>query len=138
MDNKKQQIIKEIAQEIDCGSDCYYNLKTNEIIAIPDSSQVFDEDEFKEAFSESLEKVRVQKTDFIKIKPLESFESFKIMESFVAALTDLNFKEELQTVLQRGKPFQNFKHQIDHSIFRQDWFDFKQQELEKIVAKRLY
>ena len=44
MDNKKQQIIKEIAQEIDCGSDCYYNLKTNEIIAIPDSSQVFDEE----------------------------------------------------------------------------------------------
>ena len=137
MDNKKQQIIKEIVQELDCGSDCYYNLKTNEIIAIPDSSQVFDEEEFKEAFGEALEKVRKQKAAFIKIEPLESLETFKIIENFVAALTDLNFKSELQTVLQIGKPFQNFKHQIDHSIFRQDWFDFKQQELEKIVAKRL-
>ena len=78
MDNTKQQIIREIAQELDCGNECYYNLKTNEIIAIPDFSQFFDDEEFKEVFSESLQKVRKQKAAFIKIAPLESFESFKI------------------------------------------------------------
>ncbi|MGJ8760418.1 MAG: UPF0158 family protein [Polaribacter sp.] len=138
MNTTKQQIIREIAQELDCGSDCYYNLKTNEIIAIPDFSQVFDEEEFKEAFGEALEKLEQHKTDFIKIKSLESFESFKIMEDFAAQLNDLNFKIELQAILQRQKPFQNFKHQIDQSNFRQNWFDFKQHELEKIVAKRLH
>ncbi|MDN3620362.1 UPF0158 family protein [Polaribacter undariae] len=138
METTKQQIIKEIAQDLDCGSECYYNFKTNEIIAIPDFSQVFDEDVFKEAFGEALERVEQQKADFIKIEPLESFESFKIMECFVAQLTDQNFKLKLQAVLQRKKPFQNFKHQIEQSNFRQDWFDFKQLELEKIVAKKLH
>ena len=138
METTKQHIIKEIAQDLDCGSECYYNFKTNEIIAIPDFSQVFDEDVFKEAFGEALERVEQQKADFIKIEPLESFESFKIMECFVAQLTDQNFKLKLQAVLQRKKPFQNFKHQIEQSNFRQDWFDFKQLELEKIVAKKLH
>ena len=138
METTKQQIIKEIAQDLNCGSECYYNFKTNEIIAIPDFSQVFDEDVFKEAFGEALERVEQQKADFIKIEPLESSESFKIMERFVAQLTDQNFKLKLQAVLQRKKPFQNFKHQIEQSNFRQDWFDFKQLELEKIVAKKLH
>ncbi|MCL7765425.1 UPF0158 family protein [Polaribacter sp. Z014] len=137
MDKTKQQIIKEIAQDLDCGYECYYNFKTHEIIAIPDFSQVFDEEEFKEAFGETLKKVKQQKADFLKIEPLESFDSFKIMEHFVAQLTDQNFKLELEAVLQRKKPFQNFKHQIEQSNFRQDWFDFKQLELEKIVAKIL-
>ena len=138
METTKQHIIKEIAQDLDCGSECYYNFKTHEIIAIPDFSQVFDEDVFKEAFGEALERVEQQKADFIKIEPLESFESFKIMECFVAQLTNQNFKLKLQAVLQRKKPFQNFKHQIEQSNFRQDWFDFKQLELEKIVAKKLH
>ncbi|QVY66571.1 UPF0158 family protein [Polaribacter sp. Q13] len=137
MDKTKQHIIKEIAQDLDCGYECYYNFKTHEIIAIPDFSQVFDEEEFKEAFGETLKKVKQHKADFLKIEPLESFDSFKIMEHFVAQLTDQNFKLELEAVLQRKKPFQNFKHQIEQSNFRQDWFDFKQLELEKIVAKIL-
>ncbi|AUC23042.1 hypothetical protein BTO15_13485 [Polaribacter sejongensis] len=138
METTKQHIIKKIAQDLDCGSECYYNFKTNEIIAIPDFSQVFDEDVFKEAFGEPLERVEQQKADFIKIEPLESSESFKIMERFVAQLTDQNFKLKLQAVLQRKKTFQNFKHQIEQSNFRQEWFDFKQLELEKIVAKKLH
>ncbi|MFT6843099.1 MAG: hypothetical protein ACJASR_001873, partial [Psychroserpens sp.] len=30
-----------------------------------------------------------------------------------------------------------FKHKIDQSNFRQSWFDFKQNELEKIVENQL-
>ncbi len=45
-----KNIIKEIAQELDCGFDCYYNFKTNEIVTIPNVSQIADEDDFKKAF----------------------------------------------------------------------------------------
>ena len=61
MDNLKQNKIKEIAQELDCGNECYYNLKTNEIIAIPNFSQVLDEEEFKEIFRKDLEKINGNK-----------------------------------------------------------------------------
>jgi len=137
LDNLKQHIVKQIAQELDCRFDCYYNSKTDEIVAIPSFSQFSDEDDFKEAFSESLEKVEKHKTDFIKLETLESFESFKIMELFVEQLPDQNLKSELEIVLANKKPFQNFKHKVDHSDFRQNWFDFKQNELEKRVETEL-
>lgn len=137
MDNTKQNIIKNIAQELDSGFDCYYNPKTDEIIAIPNFSEFWDEENFKEAFSESLEKVEKQKTYFLKFKTLESFESFKIMELFVEQLPDKNLKLEFENILANRKPFQNFKHKVDCSDFRQNWFDFKQQEIEKKVQKEL-
>ena len=130
-------IIREIAQELDCGNDCYYNIKTNEILALPNFSQIFDEEEFKESFKESIEKIEQHKADFIKIEVLDSFESFKIMERFVEQITDKKLQMELENVLTNKKPFQNFKHKIDHSVFRQSWFEFKQSELEKNVENQL-
>jgi antirestriction protein ArdC len=137
LDNPKQNIIKNIAQELDCGNECYYNPKTGEIIAIPNFTNFSDEEEFKEIFSKDLGKVNQKKTNFIKIETLESSESFKIMERFVEKLNDQNFKAKLQDILIKKKPFQNFKHNIDHSDFRQKWFDFKHSELEKIVENQL-
>lgn len=137
MDNPKQNIVKNIAQELDCGFHCYYNFSTDEIIAIPNFSQFSDEEEFKEAFRESLEKIEKHHSDYIKFKVLESFESFKIMERFVEQLTDQNLKSELESVLVNKRPFQNFKHKVDRSDFRQNRFDFKQYELEKIVENQL-
>jgi hypothetical protein len=137
LDNPKQNIVKNIAQELDCGFDCYYNSKPDEIIAIPNFSQFSDEEDFKEAFRDSLEKIERHQSDFIKFEALESFESFKIMERFVEQVADKKLKAELENVLTNKKPFQNFKHKIDHSEFRQSWFEFKQSELEKIVEYQL-
>lgn len=137
MDNTKQNIVKNIAQELDSGFDCYYNFKTDEIVAIPNLSQFSDGEDFKEVFSDSLDKVEKHKADFIKIETLESFESFKIMEGFVGQLCDQKLQSELENALANKKPFQNFKHLIDHSDYRQDWLDFKQNELEKRVENEL-
>ena len=137
MDNTGRYIIKNIAQELDCGFDCYYNSKTDEIISIPSFPHFSDEEDFKEAFKDDLRKIEKFKADFIKFEVLESFESFKIMERFVEQITDEKLKGELEKVLTNKKPFQNFKHKIDYSDFRQDWFDFKQKELEKIVESQL-
>ncbi|OAD42101.1 UPF0158 family protein [Polaribacter atrinae] len=137
MDKSKKSIVREIAQELDCGNECYYNFKTSEILAIPNLSQIFDEEEFKESFKESLKKLKKYKADFIKIEILESFESFKIMERFVEQVTDAKLQVELENILANKKPFQNFKQKIDHSNFRQSWFEFKQIELERIVENQL-
>ncbi len=137
MIRKQSELIKEIAQELDSGFDCYYNSKTDEIVSIPSFSQFSDEEDFKEAFNESLEKVEKHKADFIKFETLENFESFKIMELFVEQLSDKNLKSELENVLANKKPFQNFKNKVDHSDFRQNWFEFKQKELEKRIENEL-
>ena len=137
MKKSQPEIIKEIAQELDCGNDCYLNIKTTEIIGIPNFSQISDEDEFKEIFRADLEKINQQKADFIKFEALESFESFKIIERFVGQINDRNLTSELENILKKKRPFQNFKRSIDNSNFRQKWFHFKQDELEKIVEKKL-
>jgi len=137
LDNLKQNIVTNIAQELDCGFDCFYNFQTDEIVTTPNLSHIVNEDDFREAFRTDLEKIEKHKTDFIKIEVLQSFESFKLMEQFVKQLPDKNFKSELKNVLANKKPFQNFKHLIDKSDFRQAWFDFKQKEIEKKVANEL-
>lgn len=137
MNKSQSNIIKEIAQELDSGFDCYFNFKTDEIIAIPNFSQFPDEEDFKNAFQDDLVKVRKHKAEFIKIEVLESFESFKLMELFTEQLSDENLKSELEKILANKNPFQNFKFKVDHSDFRQNWFDFKQKELEKRVENEL-
>ena len=52
MDDLKQNKIRKIAEELDCGNDCYYNSKTEEIIAIPNSLDLYDEEELEELFGD--------------------------------------------------------------------------------------
>ena len=137
MDNSQKNIVKEIAENLDCGNNCYYNSKTNEIVTIPNFSNTSDEQELKEFFRDDLNKIKDHKADFIKFEVLESFESFKIMERFSEQMTDEKFKLKLRDILEKKKPFQNFKNTIDKSDFMQKWFDFKQNELEKIVESQL-
>ena len=139
MDKPDQNIINEIAQELDCGNECYFNQKTKELICIPnaDLMAMGDEEYYKEVFRDDLEKVKSQKKDLIKFEVLESFESYKIMEDFKNQINDNYFKEKLNEALNRRKPFQNFKYLIDHSEYREDWFEFKQKELEKIVLETI-
>jgi len=137
MANSNKNIIKEIAENLDCGFICYYNSNTNEIVTIPNFSNISDKEEFKEIIQEDLETVNKQKMDFVKFEVLESFESFKIMEQFVEQISDKQFKLELGNILQKKKPFQNFKYLIDNSDYRQKWYDFKQRELERIVENQL-
>lgn len=125
--------IAEIAQELDCGLHCYYNHKTEEVIAIPTMSPFFDENEFNEMFAEDLEKVKNQSQDLIQIHPLESSESFKIMEQFTQQLTDTHLQVQLSEVLQNKNPFQKFKNIIDHSQVKQQWFRFKIKSIEQRV-----
>lgn len=137
MDNYYKNIIKNIAQELDCGFNCYFNLKTEEIITIPGFSYVSDEEEFRKTFEEDYKKIEQHKADLIKFEVLESFESFKIMEQFTEQLPDEKLRIELENILARKRPFQNFKNKVDQSDFRQSWFDFKQKELEKRVEIKL-
>lgn len=137
MANSDKNIIQVIAENLDCGNDCYYNPETNEIVTIPNFSHISDEEEFKEIFRVDLAKGNKRKADFIKFEVLESFESFKIMERFVEQMNDQQFKSELENTLRNKKPFQNFKYSIENSVLRQNWFDFKQSELEKMVENQL-
>ncbi|MGB0868902.1 MAG: UPF0158 family protein [Flavobacteriales bacterium] len=137
LDKSRDKIIKDIAQELDCGCDCFYNRKTHEIISIPHQDNMIDEFDFLDGFGSELEKINKNKAELIKFEVLESFESYKIMQDFTEQLSDQQLQSELLIILNKKKPFQNFKSKIDHSNYRQLWFNFKQNELEKRVRKQM-
>ena len=137
MSSSIDSIIREIAMSIDGLTDVYYSPTTQEIVYIPTPSILFDEDEFYEDFKEDLEKVTNQDNDFIKFEAIRGRESFNIMERFTEQVDDLRLQAKLEYSLDNKKPFQHFKHVIDHSDYRQKWFDFKQSELEIIVRRQL-
>lgn len=139
MNKPDQNIINEIAQELDCGNECYFNQKTKELICLPnaDLMETAGEDYYKEMFQDDFKKIELQKKDLIKFEVLESFESFRIMEDFKNQVENDEFVEKLDQALNRRKPFQNFKNLIDNSEYREQWFKFKQKEIEKIVINTI-
>lgn len=137
MEKSKSKIIREIANNLNCGENCYYNPKTSEIITIPQTIEIDEDENFIEFFHEDIDKVKNNKADYIKIEVLESFESFKIMEHFINEVSDNNFKNRLEEILQNRKPFRNFKYEVENSDYREAWFAFRQKEIEKIVGKIL-
>jgi hypothetical protein len=63
---------------------------------------------------------------YLWIESIESHESFRIMEDFVATLGDANAAARLADALSRPKPFRRFKDALqDYPALRQAWFAFE-------------
>ena len=134
MDKLSPHIVNEIAQSIDCGDVVFYHKKTREIICLP-QNHLFDYD-MEELFKKEIEEIEANRNNFIEFEPPTSSEGFRIMARFAELLPNSLFKFELLEILERNKPFRNFKYHVDNSEYRQNWFDFKQKELEKMVEQR--
>lgn len=75
----------------------------------------------------------------ITVVPPESWQSFDIMKRFVEECVPDGdgMKGRLRHALACRKPFRNFKAAVGDSGYRQRWFDFKQEQLERFVLEQL-
>lgn len=136
---KYKKVVPVIADNIDAGLVCFLNLDTVEMEDIP-QSLVNDPDDFEAITGESFETLDLKYPDwknYISFEPLDSHESFKIMEYFADDLMDESLQEKLINALNHRKPFANFKDIVENSRFRQDWFDYKTRWLENHVKEML-
>jgi Uncharacterised protein family (UPF0158) len=63
---------------------------------------------------------------YLWIEPIESHESFRIMEDFVASVSDTKAAARLAAALSGPKPFRRFKDALlDFPALRQAWFAFE-------------
>ena len=127
--------VKEIAGSIDAGLVCFLNTNTLQIDELP-KELVASPAMYKMETGMSIKDFKPKYTrwkKYITIEPLESNESFKIMEKFVDQLDNSKLRERLVYALNNRKPFANFKNIIDNSDIRQDWFDFKDKKLQEYV-----
>ena len=128
--------IEEIAEDLDCGMRCYYNLKTGEIKAIPDFDNLLGGDE--EPWEDEINELEENWADYFEFKGLGSRDSFRIMADFAEGVANAGIQDRLINALNRPKPFQNFKFQIDNSgEYRQQWFDFNKMRYVLWVKKQI-
>jgi hypothetical protein len=115
--------IEHIADSLDSGMCCYYNLKTKEISEIPNFDNWMSDEE---PWQEDIDKIEENWEDYFKIEPMGHNSSFQVMVDFIDSIDNETLKEKLVKSLNKPKPFRNFKWEIDNSgEFRQKWFDFK-------------
>lgn len=144
--DKYKTIVNEIAQYIDMGMFCFLNPTTNELDFIP--QEIY----YEVNYEDDSEKMKKELNDmhgwevikfldwdkYFSFEPLPSFESFQIMEKFTYLLPDDKpIRSRLLKALRNRKPFANFGRIIDDSDLREQWFEFKQQWLDNLVAKQL-
>lgn len=128
--------VRGIAEELDMGMVCFLNPDTLEMESVPGPSYgSYENGDFEEYYREAYGKADCWK-DCVRIDPPETWESFEIMDGFIRECVPDNAPvgEQLWHAIAGRKPFRNFKRIIDGSVYRQDWFDFKQSRLERMVA----
>lgn len=137
MNPLKQSEIKEIAEQMDCGMRCFCSTKTNKLLFLPADLEF--EDEAAQFWQDEINELNSQPLVYQEIEKPESYDSFKMMQEFAnSAFIDRRFQEKLSTILERRKPFANFKMCIDTSDYREDWFSFKNNWMQKWVKDQLY
>jgi hypothetical protein len=132
----KQEQIKEIADLLDAGMKCFYNIKTHEIKEIPD----FDNNPYAEpdGWHDLIEELDEHFDDYLAFEKMEGRESFRIMEEFIGEIDDQELKRRLIWALNRDHPFRHFKDEIDYNgEYREQWFKFKAEKYIEFVENQV-
>ncbi len=109
----------------------YLNLKSGEIILI--SSENLPED------GENKKEIENHLDDFLAIIPIPSSKAYQIMKDFAEQLPLEKLKIRLLNVVNRKKPFSNFKDVLlDFPAIRKQWFKYHHDKMEEIVKEWLY
>lgn len=135
------EAVREIADNLSVGLISFLNPDTLEIDWVHPSMPTEPEEEDEED-----QGVSPGETDFeylswekyLTFNPLHSSESFAIMEAFARQLKNKNAADKMLEMLSRGNPFARFNEYIHHSQYTEDWFRFRQKQLENYVKRIIW
>jgi hypothetical protein len=97
-------------------------------VTTPDTINNPDSD--SEWWDEANEEIENNFDSYVEIQKMDSYESFRLMETFIGTVDNEQLRDRLNEALRRPKPFANFKFDIDNSgLYRQKWFDFKKRQM---------
>ena len=131
----KMDQIKEIAEQLDCGNKCYINKETGETKSTPN----FDDGYADEGlWTADLNELEEDWDKYVEIEIMESHDSFDLMADFADSVDSKELQDNLTNALNKKHPFRNFKWVVDNSgLYRQKWFDYKNERLIEWVEKKL-
>lgn len=116
--------IKEIADNLECGMICYYHIKNGKIMAMPDFDEMYEIPD--EIWNEDIKEIENNEEYYFKFIKPDSHSSYRIMADFVNTVEDEELKDRLLDILDRPKPFRNFKWEVDNAgEYRYKWFKYR-------------
>jgi hypothetical protein len=129
--------VKEIAEQLEVGFDCFLNKHNSELIFLIGDEDGFSSFEEDDVWADDRKKIDANPDDYYPIEKMGSKDSFLVMEEFAHTIDSNKLKEELIRALNQKKPFRQFKYLIDDSgEYRQKWFDFKSKKMiEWVIAE---
>ncbi len=131
-------MIKEIAEQLDCGMKCFYNLKTGELEYFPDENNHSSFDAEESPWKEIKDKIDEEPDDYLMFEGMDSHESFRVMENFISEIPLQIIQVKFEVAIQRKKPFQQFKYLLlDFPDLRENWFAYKAQSLIDYVKEQV-
>ena len=105
----------------------YLDKKSGEIVSITELDMP-EEDELKQSIEAGTER-------YMYIEPIDSSESFRVMEEFVGQLEEGNIQNELFQALRRRKPFRQFKDTMyQYPGIKEEWFWYHDQRMTEIAS----
>ena len=136
MNSTTTDIVKEIAEQLDCGFRAFIHKTSGQLLFVPDENCLTEIE--LDPWNEELEELENNFTDYYEIDKWTSSEAFETMSEFADQLTDKDLQSRLFDALRKKKPFKEFKFVIDNSgDFRQQWFDFKNKWHQDFVTRQL-
>ncbi len=136
---RHQELVRRIAENIDCGLVCFVNPDTFEMEDVP-KMMAEDPHEYRLLTGVGGKDLNLHHKKWkrcITVEPPESSESFGIMERFIDEVDDKTLVKRLINALSNRRPFANFKGLVESSKYREQWFAFKQRKLEEYVWENL-
>lgn len=132
-----EKIIKEIAESIDCSEVVFLHKETHELLSYPVAENGYVDEEFDFIKEEIMEVIDTDPAKYIRFDPLNSRESFQMMEDFIETIKNERLRARLIDAISIRKPFRNFRNAVEEEGVLDDWYAYKDAYLQMYVRDRL-
>ncbi|RYY99920.1 MAG: hypothetical protein EOO11_03360 [Chitinophagaceae bacterium] len=118
-------ILKRISEELMSGFNVFLHRETSEVVTIRDTDLFMDEED---PWGDDRKKVDTERDMYLEFEPMESRDSYRMMQDFINQLDDARLADRLANAIEKKRPFAHFKAEIDNSgPYREKWFQFRDQ-----------
>lgn len=136
MNSSTTEIIKEIAEQLDCGLRGFIHKTSGQLLFVPEENDLTDMD--LDPWNDDLKLLKKNSKEYHEIEKWSSSDGLEMMSEFANQVSDNRVQRRLFEALKKNKPFREFKFVIDNSgDFRQQWFDFKNKWQQDFVARQI-
>src|SRR5207302_995496 len=122
----------------------YLNKRTGQLIILTmeelsAAEEDEDPDDYPEWQRESILKAKeiMDSPDWIELPTKEDIDDYAIMEEFCYSIADAELSDRLLRTIRGSGAFSRFRGALEALDMRQEWYDFRAAELEKIAVEWL-